>query len=128
MKLSFDANRRLVVVRAEMVGPAGSAIVELALDTGASWTVVNPTILMGVGYDPAISKKRVQVTTASGVEFAPLVSIEQLTALGVSRTDFSLLALTLPPTSSVDGLLGLDFLRRKVLTIDFNVGTIELRD
>jgi predicted aspartyl protease len=128
MKFSFDATRRLIVVRAELLGPRGSANLELALDTGASWTLINPTLLMGVGYDPAVSQKRVHVTTGSGVEFAPLVSVQQLTALGHSRTNLPVLAHTLPPSASVAGLLGLDFLKSKILTIDLNVSTIEIRD
>jgi hypothetical protein len=32
----------------------------------------------------------------------------------------------LPPTTGIDGLLGLDFLRGSVLTIDFQNGQIDL--
>jgi hypothetical protein len=34
---------------------------------------------------------------------------------------------TLPPSASIDGLLGLDFLRDRRLTIDFRTGQITLR-
>jgi hypothetical protein len=75
---------------------------------------------------PAISRDRVQVTTASGVEYAPRIRIESLEAIGEVRRDFPLLCHTLPPSAKVDGLLGLDFLRGKRLVIDFRTGTIEL--
>jgi hypothetical protein len=47
-------------------------------------------------------------------------------AMGQERTDFPVLAHTLPPSASVDGLLGLDFLRRQIVTIDFRRGIISL--
>jgi hypothetical protein len=37
---------------------------------------------------------------------------------------FSVLAHTLPPSAGVDGLLGLDFLRGQVLTVDFRSGRV----
>jgi hypothetical protein len=33
---------------------------------------------------------------------------------------------TLPPSSAIDGLLGLNFFREKVLTVDFVSGTVDL--
>ncbi len=57
----------------------------------------------------------------------PKIRIEELSAFGKEKTDFLINAHDLPPTASVDGVLGLDFLRRKVLTIDFKQGQIELK-
>jgi len=91
----------------------------LALDTGAPSTVVNVALLVAVGYDPALTSERVQITTGSGVEFAPRVTLDRIAALGQERTGFPVLGHTLPPSAGVDGLLGLDFLRRQKLTVDF---------
>jgi hypothetical protein len=46
--------------------------------------------------------------------------------LGQHRFGFPVLAYTLPVSASVYGLLGLDFLRDQVLTIDFRAGQITL--
>jgi len=56
----------------------------------------------------------------------PKIGIEKLTALGKTKENFTVIAHDLPPTASVDGVLGLDFLRENVLTIDFVQGEIEL--
>jgi predicted aspartyl protease len=127
MTIPFDANRGLVIVPAELTGPTGSAILQLALDTGATFTVINAVLLAALGYDPALSPDRVQITTGSGVEFAARIRVERLKALGLERRDFSLLCHTLPPSAGVDGLLGLDFLRNQKLMIDFRVGRIQLQ-
>ena len=104
----------------------GSAILRLALDTGATGTLVNVGMLMVVGCDPAVSTDSVQVTTGSGVELVRRVELDGIRALGVSRKGFSVLGHSLPPSSGIDGLLGLDFFRDQSLTIDFRRGEITL--
>ena len=81
---------------------------------------------MLLGYDPAVSRDRVQTTTASGVEFAPRVVVDSIEAIGKIRRTFPLICHTLPPSATVDGLLGLDFVRESRLVIDFRGGTIAL--
>ena len=104
----------------------GSAILRLALDTGATGTLVNVGMLMVVGCAPAVSTDSVQVTTGSGVELVRRVELDGIQALGVSRKGFSVLGHSLPPSSGIDGLLGLDFFRDQSLTIDFRRGEITL--
>ena len=128
MSVSFDGQQGLVVVRAQVTGPSGVAVVRLALDTGATRSLINASLLVAVGYDPARTLERIEVTTGSGVEFAAPVSISKIAALGRERTDFSVLAHTLPPSAGVDGVLGLDFLRGEILTIDFRNGRLTLAE
>jgi len=122
----FDSKQGLIIVAANVTGPRGAALLHLALDTGATRTVINTTLLMALGYDPALSTDRVEITTGSGIEFAPLLTAERLTALGHSKINLPVLAHTLPSTAKVDGLLGLDFLRGTNLTIDFKNGSLRL--
>lgn len=126
MGFAFDSKRGLIVVQTELTGPSGSAVLRFALDTGATNTLVNVGLLVAIGCDPATVPDRVQVTTGSGVEFAPRVKLEALMALGETRVGFPVLAHTLPQGASVDGLLGLDFLRGHTLAIDFRRGQITL--
>jgi predicted aspartyl protease len=122
----FNGQRGLVVVQAEVFGPGGSIVLRLALDTGATATMINVAPLVTVGYDPSLVSHRVQVTTGSGVEFVPRINIAKIKVLGQERTQFSVLSHTLPPSTSIDGLLGLDFLRGQTLIIDFLHGNISL--
>jgi hypothetical protein len=127
MSFSFDPRQGLVIVRAELEGPTGNGVLQLALDTGATGTLVSAAMLVAVGYDPALAPDRLQVTTGSGVEFVPRIVISKLTALGQDRASFPVLSHTLPPSASVDGLLGLDFLRGYTLTLNFRIGRITFR-
>lgn len=126
MSIPFDPHEGLIIVPAELWGPSGSVVLQLALDTGATRTVVNVGMLVAIGYDPALAPDRVQVTTGSGVEFAPRITLQQIAALEQQRTDFSVLAHTLPPSAGVDGLLGLDYVRGLRLTVDLRSGQVLL--
>ena len=126
MTFPFDPQQGLIVVPAELWGPTGSVVLRLALDTGATATLVNIAMLVGIGYDPALAPTRVQVTTGSGVEYVPRVTLSHIRALGQERVDFGVLGHTLPPSAGVDGLLGLDFLRGQNLTVDFRAGRVNL--
>lgn len=124
MSVPFDPQQGLIIVRAELWGPNGSGVLRLALDTGATGTVVNVGMLVALGYDPALVPDRVQLTTGSGIEFAPRVILDRVIALGHERSGFPVLGHTLPPSAGVDGLLGLDFVRGQNLTIDFRAGQV----
>ncbi len=126
MNLGFDPQQGLIIVPAELWGPKGSGVLRLALDTGATGTVVNVGMLVAVGYDPALAPDRVQITTGSGIEFAPRVILERIAALGQIRSGFPVLSHTLPPSAGVEGLLGLDFFRGQSLNVDFRTGQVTL--
>jgi len=126
MSYPFDPNHRLIIVQAEVAGPSGSALLRLALDTGATRTLVNERLLMAVGYDPTLLSHRIQVAMGSSVEFVSLLSVKKMASLGQQRSDFPVLSHTLPPSTGVDGLLGLDFFRGQTLTLDFRIGQITL--
>ncbi|HEX6963605.1 MAG TPA: aspartyl protease family protein [Lacipirellula sp.] len=124
MTYRFDAGGGLIVVAAEIEGPTGSAIVRMALDTGATCTLVNSLILVAAGYDLALAKDRIEVTTGSGVEYAAKVELTKMAALGMKRYELPVLAHTLPPSAGVDGLLGIDFFAGRTLTINFASGEL----
>src|SRR6266446_4936894 len=126
MTESFDAEHGLVIVRALLWGPTSNAVARLALDTGASRTLINTRFLLAMGYQRDRTENRIQITTGSGIEFVPRLRLKRLTALEKSLRDFSVLCHSLPPTAAVDGLLGLDLLRRRRLTLDFRRSTVTL--
>jgi predicted aspartyl protease len=127
MSFNFDRQQGLVKVSAKVVGPSGDAVLQLALDTGATTTLLSVSRLQALGYDTASATTKVQIATASGAEMASQIAILQLSALGFDRVSFPVVCYTLPAAVGVDGLLGLDFLRGRILTIDFQNGVIDLK-
>lgn len=59
MSYSFNPQRILVVVQAELFGPSGSIVLRLALDTGATGTMINIAPLTTIGYDASLAPERV---------------------------------------------------------------------
>ena len=98
----------------------------MALDTGASLTVIPWSAAETLGLDPARSRRRVRFMTGSGMEAAPVLTIHAIEVLGVRVDHVPVLCHDLPQRSLVDGLLGLSFLRHCRLAIDFPRGVLEL--
>ena len=126
MGVRFDAQRGLIVIPTRLWGPSGDVVVRLALDTGATRTLVNWDPMVFVGYDPASAGPRIEVTTGSGVEFVPEVRVRIVQALQHEQGDFPVLCHTLPPSAMVDGVLGLDFMRGQRLIVNFRTADVAL--
>ena len=126
MSFSFDPQKGLIVVSAELWGPSDNAVLRLALDTGATGTIVNTEMLVALGYDPALTSDRDQILTGSGVELVPRILLDRILVLGKECARFPVLGHTMPPSAGIDGILGLDFLRGLSLTIDFRAGQVVL--
>lgn len=128
MSFKFNSKEGLIVVPTRLYGPSGDTIVQLALDTGATGSLINWDVAVLIGYDPAIVKNRIQLTTGSGVEFAPRIEVSKVEALNRVQKKFAVICHTLPSSTNVDGLLGLDFFRGALLNIDLVNGVVDVRD
>ena len=80
--INFNTQQGLIIVNVRLFGPSGEYGARLALDTGASSTVVSNEILVTIGYDPDTLPKTVNFTTGSQVESAARVMVDKLQALG----------------------------------------------
>lgn len=83
----------------------------MALDTGATYTMIPWDIAEALGYEPALSQRRVDIITASGIQKAPLVTLNSISVLGKEARNVDCVVHDLPQASRVDGLLGLSFIR-----------------
>jgi aspartyl protease family protein len=126
MSQAFNGASGLILIDAEVSGPSGKADARLLLDTGATSTALNPIVLRSVGYDPDAATESVRLITGTTAVTVPRLMVNRLSALSQHKIGLRLLAHTLPTSAGLDGLLGLDFLRNHVLTIDFRVGQISL--
>jgi hypothetical protein len=126
MSFPFNSATGPIAIDASLSGPLGQADLRLILDTGATITLIRSPILIAVGYDPQASPVRVQVAMGGGIQPIPRVVLNRLSALGHHRIGFPVLSHTILPAAGIDGLLGLDFLRGMILTLDFSAGQITL--
>lgn len=124
MKITFDPTQGLIVIPTRLYDLHIDTIARLALDTGATGSMINWDVAVLLGYDPASTEERIQATTGSGVEFAPRIVVKKIELLGRTLENFPILCHTLPPTATVDGLLGLDFFRGVRLVVDLQAGIV----
>jgi hypothetical protein len=88
--------------------------------------VINLAHLLHLGFNPNQPLRQVQMMSGSRIGMVPVFALTRFSALGQHRFLFPVIGHTLPPSSGVDGLLGLDFLRDQILTIDFRSRQIAL--
>lgn len=114
----LDTEETIIVLDADVEGYEA----RLALDTAASQTVLDWNVLLMLGYGPDDLPEPVEVETANGIMEAWPIKIREIKALGFSRIDFEVLTYDFFQKgllSPQDGVLGLDFFKNTVLTIDF---------
>ena len=126
MSFTFDPRGRFVLVQAIVVGSKRVLQARLALDTGATITQLAPWVLEEVGSPPPVART-FPVATAGGMVFVAETRVARVQALGVTLANFRVLSHALPPATKLDGLLGLDFLRERLLQTDFRRGRVRLR-
>jgi len=127
--VSFNPSGESIVLRLQVGGVDRDTFrnVTVALDTGATITIIPSQVLIALGYDLLNPKQRVQLLTASGTAFAKRINVRRLTAIGETIEDIDVLCHDLPGNSPIKGLLGLNFRRHFDVNISFSTGTIELR-
>lgn len=126
--MELDPQAPLIVVPVELAGDQGSRVVDMALDTGATYVLIPWHLAESLGYDPAVSPRKVRLTTASAVAVAPVITLKRMRALGHEQSDVVAACHDLPTGSRVEGLLGLSFLRRLDLDLHFKRRVLAARD
>lgn len=102
----------------------GKVTIRMAIDTGATYSLVPWKIIQAIGLDSKEVEKHVFITTASTTEEVPLIDIPSVSILGKKIKNIKAVIHDLPPASRVDGLLGLNALSALKLEIDFSKNVI----
>ena len=82
----------------------------IGVDSGSQMTLIPMEVAYGIGLDPAVSSKKMKIVTVDGISYAPIVLVPGIQALGIEVRNLEVACHHLPSESTVDGLLGLDFL------------------
>lgn len=125
--IEFNPQSSAIALDAVLCGSeAPEKRIKMIFDTGATYTMIPWEIAEALGYQSEVSKRRVILTTASGVERAPLITLSSVQVLGAKVENVEVAVHDLPPSSHVDGLLGLSFIRNFKVSLDFEQGVLEL--
>jgi len=126
-KTIFNPQSPIIEVDIILYGEGGvKRRIKAALDTGATYTMIPWEIAEALGYKPEISKEKVTLITASGVETAPVIEIKKIKFLDENVDNVPVVCHDLPPKSYVVGLLGSSFLKHFKILIDYRKGLLEI--
>jgi predicted aspartyl protease len=123
---SFDPEEDLIYLSATIFGPLGDINAHLALDTGATITMIRRGILLAIGYDLDSIATKISIVTGSGVEAAKQLTVEKIQAIDQAVDDVTVICHDLPEETGLDGLLGLNFLRHFDIEINYSTSTLAL--
>ena len=109
-KITFDPQSPAIAVDITLEGEKGiKRRIKVALDTGATYTMSPWEIAEALGYKPDISKERVTLITASGVETAPIIEVKKIKFLGEDIENVKVCAMTFLPKAMLWAFWGLLF-------------------
>jgi len=126
MTFEFDPKANIIEIKAGFSTGDTIRTLRLALDTGATRTVINAPSLKGIlDFSQRVSGGYA-LETANGDVVAFGLRLPALFALNTMREEFEIIVHDIGSSIPIDGVLGLDFLRDKDLRINFRRGEIEL--
>jgi len=116
-----------IVIRQVFIdGPLGRRRIDMILDTGATYTSISWSVALDIGYDPAVSPRRVSTITANGIIELPLITVDRMEVEGLGAKNIDITCQDIPELAGVEGLLGLSFLRNFRTVIDYKSGFLEI--
>ena len=125
--MRLDPNSHAIIVPVYVHGDRGFRIVDMVLDTGATYVTFPSNVAELLGYKPAESNRHVTFLTASGIENAPLITVQKIGVLGTEANNVETLCMTLPGENRLRGLLGLSFLKRFDMDVHFKQRVLRIR-
>ena len=116
----------IILRRVGLHGPKGIREIDMILDTGAVYTVIAWDVARDIGYDPAVSERRISIVTANGVVGVPLLRVERVEIAELSAEAVDVVCHDIPEMTGIEGLLGLSFLRHFRTLIDYPGGVLSI--
>lgn len=114
----YDRKSRVIVVEVWISGPLGVARLNCVLDTGTQRTVIDPAIADQLGYSARMGRGRSRLTGVAGVQEGYRLEVQRMETMGFSAGPFAVLCHDFEEGLGIDGLIGMDALDDRIVTID----------
>lgn len=120
----FETDANLILVTGTIAGPRGEAELRLAIDTGATETIIVPRVVEDLGYSARDAEVMTHAYSALGSDDGYLLRVARFATLGFAMADFPIHVFELADHEPFDGLVGLSFLRWFNYQVRSNEGRI----
>jgi hypothetical protein len=109
-------------------GPSGrSENTLLALDTGSPYTILSKTLAKSLGLTEDRKEGPSHLLAPTGPQIGYKIRARSLTVMGQTLEDFRIRCHDLEKELEVDGVIGLDVIRRGDLLVSLPRGRVEFR-
>lgn len=123
----FDPAEGVVWVTARVFGPLGDRYLNCILDTGTPQTILDTAILDSLGYSAHMGTRVMNLSGIGGRLPAYELPMARFETMGLILSPFAVLSQDIVPANlGVEGLIGMDLVIGRILTIDGERGTISL--
>ncbi len=119
-EFKFDTTHGMILCKVLLTHKKQSLFFKLAVDIGASFTMISIESALAIGLNPSKSVRHIEITTANGIVIAPTIKVPSFKCFGAELKNMEIICHNLPAESPVEGLLGLDFLAKAKILIDFS--------
>jgi hypothetical protein len=114
----FDPKQRTVWLDVLLSGPAGNGWCTFVLDTGSPVTILDPGKADELGYSARMGKRLRSFWAVGGTQPGYLLEVVRLATMGFVVERCELVCQDLPRRMAVDGLIGMDLLEGRIVTLD----------
>lgn len=79
-KFKFASKQSIIICRSEIASQRIALSLKMALDTGATYTMIPVEAAVTIGCDPSRSHRKIEITTGNSIEYVPIVTIPKFRA------------------------------------------------
>jgi predicted aspartyl protease len=123
----FDPTERVIWVQVRLSGPQGVGRLRFILDTGSPVTLVSLSVVAALGYSERMSHRSSRLYGTAGLEEGYRLRVDRLECLGFAVEKHEVYCHAIDDELKVDGLIGMDLLAGRVLTIDGVGGLLKMQ-
>ena len=125
-KFPIDLKSNVILVDGVFANNHSVRRIKMVLDTGASITSIPYDIALSLGIDPTHAKRRIEIVTASTMEYVPIITIPKVSFLDCSVDNLDVICINLPHNTRASGLLGLNALCHFDVFLKFRSRSLEI--
>jgi len=115
---AFDPKKREILIDVVLTGPLGASRLRFLLDTGTPVSIIDSAAVDALGYGARMGTEVSRLAGVDGVQAGYRLKVDRLEALGFSVEQYEFSCHDFEAWFAIDGLIGMDLLEGRVLTID----------